>query len=135
MPPARVQLPLRAVVALALSALPSAMAAEHWSPDQNSCGDQPSTAAIVGCLQGRTKFWDGRLNQALKALNGSLTIRDQKPRLAPLKAAQLAWLKYRDANCAFYASEDGTIAQVEAANCVLEMTQNRAIELQGQTEP
>jgi uncharacterized protein YecT (DUF1311 family) len=33
----------------------------------------------------------------------------------PLKAAQRLWIQYRDANCRFYGSAEGTIRQVQAA--------------------
>jgi uncharacterized protein YecT (DUF1311 family) len=107
-----------------------ALAAERWAPDQNTCNQRPDTLAIVDCLQARTKFWDDRLNQSWKALNASLA--GDRARLSTLKAAQLAWIKYRDANCAYYYSEDGTIKQIDTAMCQLRMTQDRAIELQGE---
>ncbi len=53
-----------------------------------------------------------------------------KDQLASLKAAQLAWIRYRTANCAFYAAGEGSIRQTEAAMCMRDMTQSRAIELQ-----
>ncbi len=110
-----------------------AAALERWTPDQNRCNEQPNTLAIVTCIQNRTKFWDGRLNQAYKAVTTMFQDPEMKDRLAPLQAAQREWVKYRDANCiGYHGSEQGTIRQIEVANCLLEMTQNRAIELQGE---
>ena len=124
---------LRAAVVLSAAWGCPASAAEHWTPDQNKCNEQPNTLAIVDCIQGRTKLWDGRLNQAYKAVTTMFQDPALKARLAPLQAAQREWVKYRDANCiGYYGSQDGTIRQVEVANCLLEMTQNRAIELQGE---
>jgi uncharacterized protein YecT (DUF1311 family) len=110
-----------------------ATGAEHWTPDQNTCNQQPNTLAIVDCIQARTKIWDGRLNQAYKAVITLFQDPAMKSRVAPLQAAQREWVKYRDANCiGYYGSEQGTIRQIEVANCLLEMTQSRAIELQGE---
>ncbi len=110
-----------------------AAAAEHWTPDQNRCNEQPTTIAIADCIQNRTKFWDARLNQAYKAVVTMFQDPEIKGRLASLQAAQREWIKYRDANCiGYYGSGQGTIRQIEVANCLLDMTQNRAIELQGE---
>ena len=106
-----------------------AFSAERWTPDQNTCNQQENTLAIVDCYEGRVDIWDHRLN----AVYGQLMAEFKKTasdRVAPLKAAQLAWIKYRDANCAFYYSEDGTIKQIDTITCKLQMTQDRAIELQ-----
>ncbi len=106
-------------------------AAEHWVPDDWKCGEQPNTLAIADCVDAREKIWDQRLNQAWHAVNGMLqSDADLKTRMPSLKAAQLAWLKYRDANCAFYGTQQGTIRSIEVAYCLHDMTQARAIELQ-----
>lgn len=124
---------LRLAVVIGAAWCHPASAVEHWTPDQNRCNEQPNTLAIVDCIEARTKFWDGRLNQAYKAVTAMFQDPDLKSRLAPLQAAQRAWLKYRDANCiGYYGSQGGTIRQIEVAGCLLEMTQNRAIELQGE---
>ena len=121
-----------ALLALGLLA-GSASAAEQWVPDQNVCNGQESTVSIVQCLQERTDFWDKRLNRAWRAVNASLASEPQ--RVVALKAAEQAWLKFRDANCAFQYSQGGTIRQIATAGCMLEMTQNRAIELQKELVP
>jgi uncharacterized protein YecT (DUF1311 family) len=77
---------------------------------------------------GTTKFWDYRLNQAYKAATTSSQHPDMNSRVAPLQAGQREWVKYRDADCiGYHGSEQGTIRQIEVANCLLEMTQTRAI--------
>jgi uncharacterized protein YecT (DUF1311 family) len=87
-----------------------ATGAEHWTPDQNKCNEQPNTLAIVDCIQARTTSWDGRLNQTYKAAITSFPDPDMKSRVAPLQAAQREWVKYRGANCIdYYGSEQGTI--------------------------
>jgi uncharacterized protein YecT (DUF1311 family) len=48
----------------------------------------------------------------------------------PLKSAQRLWMQYRDANCRFYGSQEGSIRQIQAAECLRAMTQERALELE-----
>jgi uncharacterized protein YecT (DUF1311 family) len=108
-------------------------AAEQWAPDHDTCNQQPNTIAIVDCIDARTRFWDGRLNQAYKAVVGLFQSPELKNRLAPLQAAQREWLKFRDLDClGYYGSQQGTIRQIEVATCMRELTQSRAIELQGE---
>jgi uncharacterized protein YecT (DUF1311 family) len=85
------------------------------------------TQGMVECMVAETKRHDARLNKAYKALMGSLNPERQKQ----LQEAQRAWLKFRDTNCAFYYDPDGgTLARVEANDCVMNMTANRAKELE-----
>ena len=48
----------------------------------------------------------------------------------PLKAAQRLWTQHRDANCGFYDSQEGTIRQIQGAECLRAMTQDRVLELE-----
>lgn len=107
-----------------------AFAADRWTPDQNTCNQQDNTLAIVDCYEKRVDVWDQRLNAVYGQLMAELK-KDDPDRVAPLRTAQLAWIKYRDANCTFYYSEGGTIKQIDTITCKLQMTQDRAIELQG----
>lgn len=86
-----------------LLALPAA--AEMFGADYQPCGDQPNTLAIVDCVEAKTKTWDERLNKAYKDLPQRL----DPGQLGPLKEAQRLWIKYRDANCSFYGSQEGSI--------------------------
>jgi uncharacterized protein YecT (DUF1311 family) len=81
---------------------------------------------IVDCVGAMTKSWDQRLNTAYKNLMQRIDAGQREP----LKAAQRLWVQYRDANCRFYASQDGTIRQIQAAECVRALTQDRALELE-----
>ncbi|NPD65563.1 DUF1311 domain-containing protein [Lichenicola cladoniae] len=121
-------------IGLATSApLYPASAAEKWTADHNQCNNQTNTIDITSCINARTAIWDQRLNQAYKALTVMLAGEPStKSRLAPLQTAQRAWLKYRDANCAYYNAQEGTIRSVEVSDCMQRMTQDRAIELQGE---
>jgi uncharacterized protein YecT (DUF1311 family) len=48
-----------------------------------------------------------------------------------LRAAQRLWIQYRDANCLYYGMGEGTIAGVDAGECLRSMTEARARELEG----
>jgi hypothetical protein len=50
------------------------------------------------------------------------------------KAAQRAWIKYRDANCVFYGSASGSLSQIEAAECLRAMVKERACELRSASQ-
>ncbi|ANV99333.1 lysozyme inhibitor LprI family protein [Bradyrhizobium icense] len=52
-----------------------------------------------------------------------------------LRAAQRLWIQYRDANCGFSAAGEGSIAGVEAAECLRVMTQLRYNELDSTANP
>jgi len=97
-----------------------------FGPGYSPCGDKPSTAETVACVTAKTKDWDRRLNAAYKALQQ----RVDPGQADPLKAAQRLWLQYRTANCAFYGSGAGTIGQVQAAECMRAMTEDRTQELE-----
>ncbi len=110
----------------ALVLLASAAAAEMFGEDYSPCGDRSNTADIVDCIEAKTKVWDERLNKAYKDLPQRL----DAGQLGPLKEAQRLWLKFRDANCGFYDSQEGTIRQIQAAECMRSMTKDRALELE-----
>ena len=123
---------IRGTAALAASGLFSSLllgapaAAAMFGPDYAPCGERTSTLEIVQCVSGKTRVWDDRLNAAFRALGNRI---DPGQR-TPLLAAQRLWLQYRDANCRFYAAQDGTIAQIQAAECLRAMTEDRARELE-----
>lgn len=110
-----------------------ASAAEKWIADHDQCTNRTSTIDVTACINARTAIWDQRLNQAYKVLTVMLAEEPStKNRVAPLQSAQRAWLKYRDANCAYYNAQEGTIRSVEVSDCMQRMTQDRAIELQAE---
>jgi len=93
---------------------------------QEDCGDRKSTADIVECLATQAAVWDRRLSAAYQKLLESLPVR----RRDRLRNAQRLWIQFRDANCAYFASRSGTIARVEAGQCLLRLTTARAMELE-----
>ncbi len=116
---------------LAIACLPDAASAHDaaQSKRHTACmkksGD--TTAGMIECIDAEFLRQDAQLNKAYQALMANLT----EPRREKLKQAQRIWLKYRDANCDFYADPDGgTMAQVSANNCMLSTTAERARELE-----
>ncbi len=101
--------------------------AAHAQGVEKEC-DQQSTPEIVDCLNARTAAWDKRLNAAYqKALNGAVSPKQREQ----LRSAQRLWVQYRDANCLYYYLGEGTIARIDAAECMRSMTEARAKELEG----
>lgn len=97
-----------------------------FGPDYRPCGDQPNTIAIVECVEEKTRVWDERLNKAFK----ELPQRIDAGQISQLKAAQRLWIKFRGANCGFYGTQEGTIRQIQAAECRRPMTKDRTLELE-----
>ena len=82
---------------------------------------------MVECLKARTARWDKRLNMAYQQ-----ALKDAAPRQGDqLRAAQRLWIQYRDANCLYYGLGEGTIARLDAGECMRSMTEARAKELEG----
>jgi uncharacterized protein YecT (DUF1311 family) len=75
---------------------------------------------------GKINTADQRLNTAYKALQACIDDAQRQP----LLAAERLWVQYRDANCGFYGVQDGSIRQVQAAECIRSMTEDRARELE-----
>lgn len=94
------------------------------------CPNAESQAEMTICWGKEYKAADGTLNQVYRQLVAKLDA-EQK---AQLKAAQTAWLKYRDANCEFAADQykGGSMRPMIAAMCLAEMTTNRTTELKTQ---
>jgi uncharacterized protein YecT (DUF1311 family) len=52
------------------------------------------------------------------------------PQSDALRAAQRAWMQFRDANCRYYGSGEGTITRLQFAECMRSTTARRALELE-----
>jgi uncharacterized protein YecT (DUF1311 family) len=114
-----------AVPALAaMSVLPAN--AEMFGSGFQPCGQKTSTLEVVQCVHAKTNIADQGLNAAYKALQARIEANQRQP----LLAAQRLWVQYRDANCAFYGTRDGSIRQVQGAECIRSMTEDRARELE-----
>jgi len=116
----RMAIGLSAVLAL----VSVAHAGDQGDPEQSCDG---STYQMVECLKAKTAQWDKRLNAAYqKALQDAVPAQRD-----PLRAAQRLWIQYRDANCLYYGMAEGTIAWLDAGECMRSMTEARAKELEG----
>ena len=90
-----------------------------------------TTADMVECSAAQAKRWDQRLNAAYQQLGKQV----EPSQRTPLVDAQRLWIRYRNANCGFYAAGGGTIARVAASACVQSMTRQRACELETAVDP
>ena len=98
------------------------------SSTYNTCMDGAGgvTSNMLDCIGAETKTQDIRLNKAYKDVAAKL----KAPRKKSLQEAQRSWLKFRDANCGFYADPDGgTIASVISSDCFMTTTASRAKEI------
>jgi uncharacterized protein YecT (DUF1311 family) len=102
----------------------AAIAGAQGDPAQSCDG---STTEMVECLKAKTAEWDKRMGIAYEK-----AMKDAGPQQHDqLRAAQRLWIQYRDANCLYYGMGEGTIARVEAGECLRSMTEARARELEG----
>lgn len=95
----------------------------------SSCMDKSNgvTSSMIDCLEAESKRQGSRLNKAYKQLTDQLSPQRQKQ----LQIAQGAWVTYRDENCEFYDDpEGGTMATVNANDCFMSATAERAKELE-----
>ena len=114
------------IVAIAAAALVGAavfaFAGDQGDPDQSCDG---GTYQMVDCLGAQRDYWDKKMTAAYRDL---LKYTEGKQR-EQLRAGQRLWIQYRDANCLYYRLGEGSIALVEVAECMRNMTQARAKEL------
>ncbi|WP_065755946.1 lysozyme inhibitor LprI family protein [Bradyrhizobium paxllaeri] len=117
---------LRTVLGAAtLLALVSIAHAGDQDVSEQSCDG--NTYQMVECLKAKTAQWDKRLNTAYQKALGAAGDKQREQ----FRAAQRLWIQYRDANCLYYGMGEGTIARLEAGECMRSMTEARAKELEG----
>jgi uncharacterized protein YecT (DUF1311 family) len=101
-----------------------AYAGDQGDPEKSCDGN---TYEMVECLKARTAQWDKRMTIAYQQ-----ALKDAVPQQHDqLRAAQRLWIQYRDANCLYYGLGEGTIARIDAGECMRSMTEARARELEG----
>jgi uncharacterized protein YecT (DUF1311 family) len=85
------------------------------------------TVSMLDCASDEIDRQDTRLNKAYKALTVGL-----KPaRRQELVEVQRLWVRFRKANCDYYADPDGgTASSLASSSCFLDMTAARASELE-----
>jgi len=100
-----------------------AWAGAQGDPDAE-CG--VSTYEMVDCLNVKTAYWDKRMTIAYQLMLKA----GQPKQREQLRIAQRLWIQYRDANCLYYGLGEGTIARIDAAECLRNMTESRTKELE-----
>ncbi|PYB81715.1 MULTISPECIES: lysozyme inhibitor LprI family protein [Pseudomonas] len=107
--------------------------AEDYSPTYTQCMDKASSTLAMGaCIQAETRLQDDRLNRVYKQLMAKLDSQQQKD----LREVQRTWMKYRDGNCAFHGKfSNGSIYRIEGAMCEMDMSKDRAAELERVLSP
>jgi len=110
--------------ALMVALVSTACAGDQGDPDQACDG---STLQMVECLKAKSAQWDKRMTTAYQQ-----AIKDAgQQQREQLRAAQRLWIQYRDANCLYYGMGEGTIARIDPGECMRNMTEARARELEG----
>ena len=125
----RARLPLlRWALAAALCPLPWGPALGQPAAESAACENARSTAAMRECEIARLKRADEGMNAAYRNLRAKLDARGREK----LRAAQQAWLKFRDAEAAYQAdaARDGTLAPLLAASVQADLTEARRKELE-----
>ncbi len=117
---------MKSPIGLAFALILSATSLNAEPAPEEKCNDANSTAEIVECLATQTAIWGRRLSTAYQKRMNSLAAR----RRDWLRNAQRLWIQFRDANCAYFASGEGSIARIEASQCLLRLTAARAQELE-----
>src|SRR5690242_19036366 len=82
---------------------------------------------MTECAAVSARLADRRLNKAYADVLRYLNAQDR----AQLVAAQQAWLRFRDYDCAFWGGGGGTIAPTNQQYCLAERSTERAKELEG----
>lgn len=125
----KIFLPLSILVSSVLFSVSAQAQDSGHSNEFSTCMDASGgvTAGMIDCITAEYKQQDARLNKAYKSLMAGLNAERGKQ----LKAAQRAWIKFRDTNCEFYMDPDGgTLARVNANDCMMQMTAHRAQEIE-----
>ncbi|RQB77658.1 lysozyme inhibitor LprI family protein [Pseudomonas aeruginosa] len=104
-----------------------------YTEDYKKCMSGPdsyNTLAQYICIEDEHKKWDKRLNDAYKKI---LSSRMNAP---AWKIAQRKWLQFRDAQCGIYNfKERGSGGGVDQATCELNLTIDRALQLEDDNWP
>ncbi|MEL6518445.1 MAG: lysozyme inhibitor LprI family protein [Pseudomonadota bacterium] len=102
--------------------------------------DGQTTVGMMQCVLAEHVVWDGYLNAEYRATMGWARAADQAEgedlpefarRAEALRAAQRAWIAFRDTECglAYAVWGAGSMRQIAGADCLMEMTARRALDL------
>lgn len=121
------------LAALTLSAMLTSISPTHAETELSkafgTCVEASGgvTSSMLECAATEYKLQDQRLNKAYRALSNGLDTKRRRE----LVEVQRLWIRFRDANCAFYADADScTAATLAASSCTLQLTATRARELE-----
>lgn len=91
---------------------------------KDPCANAQTQMELNECQAREYKKADAALNTVYKQLMAKV---DDEGERSALKAAQLAWIKYRDANCEFesYLNKGGTMYSMVYDGCLTALTQER----------
>ena len=104
-----------------------------------------TTLGMSSCLNAEAKVWDGFLNQEYRRTRDYMQAADKDEaeyfpefakRAEALLEAQRAWIAFRDAECMLRHAEwgSGSMRHIAWADCVLQLTAERAIDLRAMRE-
>ncbi|WP_255990606.1 lysozyme inhibitor LprI family protein [Chitinolyticbacter albus] len=122
--------PLLCSILLACLACVPSRADTTLSTSYRNCMEQARgvTARVLDCMNREYAQQDQRVSAAYQVL----LAQQGRPRKVQLHDAQQAWLKFRQANCNYYADPNGgNLARVIASDCLLTVTAARVAELEG----
>ena len=133
----RVSFTIVALALLAAAMAPTSLRAAsdeaveaRYSPAYDRCLESPggqTTYGMIECTTAELNVQDRRLNDAYRIAMADLNDRQK----ARLKAAQRAWMVFRDADCAAQSDEDwGSLSRITAHVCVLQRTVERTLDLE-----
>ena len=121
---------MRLLTTFALAVLTLCTAAFAQDQKKDPCAEAQTQTDMNICWGKEYKAADAQLNAVYREFTSKLSPEER----AQLKTAQLAWLKFRDANCEFVADEykGGSIRPMIAAICLADVTRARTSELKAQ---
>ena len=113
------------LIGLIISTL-SAGDIKHSSSYQRCLDNAMTTYAMVECNNQEWQYQEGLLSRYYKEAMHSLSYNKK----IKLRNVERLWIKYRDANCGFFANlTGGSIDRVNASACMADMTAMRVSEL------
>jgi uncharacterized protein YecT (DUF1311 family) len=108
------------------------------------CNPEGNTAEMAQCARDDYGAADERLNDVYQKLLRSLTQADEEfgdggsdTRVKRLKAAQRAWIAFRDAECPLQSVENfgGSMENITIPGCLARITEERAAQLEKILDP
>lgn len=119
---------LTAFMTLPIAATGQSITGDEYTGRFDKCMEASGgvTVEMLNCIADELATQDARLNGAYSDARRDLS----EERQQVLLNSQRQWIAYRDANCEFYATIGGTLAQVASNDCLLRETTERAAELE-----